>query len=190
MAEESKFTVTLKSGTAHDAAWLVVRGDTPVEIQSDLAAIEQNGLGAVIASADKAFKAAHAAGSTLGATPVAAPVNSAAPPAQQAEQSNPWQSAQQPQQDANPWGQSQGQRPQWGQPPSQSGQTFDSGQAPIVLGMPARAVTGASKKTGKPWSAWADQRPKEVTQNIQDRTDDPNDPRLAQGTATFWKWRD
>lgn len=184
MAEEAKLTVTLKS-EQHNGPWLVVRGDNPVELQSLLEAVSANGLGAVVANADTAFKGGVNAGAQLGATPVEAPQNPA-PQAAQAASQNPWAGA--PQADAgqanNPWG---GAPAQANAPAPQAG-TFDSGGAPMVLGMPAKKVTGTSKKSGRPWSAWADPRPKEATQHIQDRTDDPNDPRLAAGQATFWKF--
>lgn len=58
----------------------------------------------------------------------------------------------------------------------------------MVLGMPAKMVTGNSAKG--PWRAWADPRPKEATQHISrdNRTDDPNHPGLAAGTHSFWAW--
>lgn len=184
MAEEAKLTVTLKS-EQHNGPWIVVRGDSPVELQSLLEAISANGLGAVVANADTAFKGGVNVGSQLGATPVEAPQNPA-PEAPQAASQNPWggNAQETPAQSGNPWNNQQAQAPS---APAQAG-TFDTGGAPMVLGMPARKVTGTSKKTGRPWSAWADPRPKEATQHIQDRTDDPNDPRLAAGQATFWKF--
>ena len=57
--------------------------------------------------------------------------------------------------------------------------------APMVAGMPAKLVSG--NKNGRQWQAWADPRPKEVTEHMQ-RTDDPNHPGLAQGTHSLWKF--
>ena len=191
---EAALSATLKSSGAHDASWLVVRGNNPVELQGYLDAISSNGLGAVLASADEAFKAAFTVGKGLGAEPVAAPQNPTPQPDAPAQQENPW-AAQQPAQqvppaDSNPWGVPAQQAAQ----PAGAANTFGGGGgeagAPMVLGMPARKVSKVNAKTGKPWSAWADPRPQEATAHIPKdaRTDDPNDPRLAQGTATFWQF--
>ena len=49
---------------------------------------------------------------------------------------------------------------------------------------PAKLVK--SQDPNKNWAAWADPRPREVTDLIAAKTDDPNDPRLAAGQAKFW----
>ena len=190
---EAPITVTIKTGKGYEDAWLVLRGNNPVEIQSMLDAITSNGLGAVLGKADAAFKAEFIAGKGLGATPIEAPQNPAPP----AQQENPWAASVPPQQQAapaqqDPWGGygHQAQAPAQQAQPQQAG-TFGGGgdqNAPMVLGMPARRVTGVSKKTGNPWAAWADPRPKEATQHITERTSDENDPRLAAGGATYWKF--
>lgn len=185
---EAPLTATLKSGKDYDAAWLVVRADNPIEMQSMLDALTTNGFGAVLGKADQAFKAEFNAGSGLGATPVAAPQNpqpqTQTPPAQD----NPWAASTpaqaQPQQD--PWG-GYGQQ---GQAPQQAGNFGGGDDAPFLpgLGMQAKIVTGTSRKTGKPWRAAADPRPQQATQHITERTENPDDPRLAQGLVTFWKF--
>lgn len=186
---ESPITITMKSGAGFEAAWVVLRADNPVEAQSMLDALTTNGFGAVVAQADQAFKGSFQAGKGLGATPVEAPHNPAPPaqsysaPAQQAPPAdqNPWGVSAPPAQD-NPWGQSVPQQAA----PQAAGSFGGGGDAPMVLGMPARKVSGVSKKTGKGWSAWADPRPKEATQHISEKTDDANDPRLAAGQAAYW----
>lgn len=65
------------------------------------------------------------------------------------------------------------------------------GQEPPAPGAPTLAGVGPAKlvKSNNPdkqWAAWADPRPREVTDLIHAKTDDPNDPRLAAGTAKFW----
>lgn len=191
---EAPYTATLKSSGDFDSAWLVVRGENEVEIQSRLSAITTNGLAAVLAQADQAFKGSFQVGSHLGGTPVDPPQNAA--PAQ-AQQSHSAPAPQAPPADQNPWGVSapaQTQQPTqdnpWGQPQQQQPQaasTFEA-QPPMVLGMPARKVSKVSAKTGKPWTAWADPRPKSATEHIQERTDDPAHPGLAAGTHTFWQF--
>ena len=188
---EAPLVATLKSSKDYDAAWLVVRADTPVEMQSMLDALTNNGFGAVLGKADAAFKAEFIAGKGLGATPVEAPQNPAPP----AQQENPWAASVPPQQQApaqqDPWGGygQQAQAPAQQAQPQQAG-NFGGDDAPFLsgLGMQAKIVTGVSKKTGKPWRAAADPRPQNMTQGITERTDNPDDPRLAQGTATFWRF--
>lgn len=189
---EAPLVATLKSSKDYDAAWLVVRADTPVEMQSMLDALTNNGFGAVLGKADAAFKAEFIAGKGLGATPVEAPQNPAPP----AQQENPWAASVPPQQQQapaqqDPWGGygQQAQAPAQQAQPQQAG-NFGGDDAPFLsgLGMQAKIVTGVSKKTGKPWRAAADPRPQNMTQGITERTDNPDDPRLAQGTATFWRF--
>ena len=189
---DKKVTVTIK-GENHTDPWLVVNASSPVELHSMLEALASNGIGAVVANAQTAFRGHLAAGKGLGATPIEAPQNPAPP----AQQENPWAASVPPQQQAapaqqDPWGgyDQQAQAPAQQAQPQQAG-TFGGGgdqNAPMVLGMPARRVTGVSKKTGNPWAAWADPRPKEATQHITERTSDENDPRLAAGGATYWKF--
>jgi hypothetical protein len=57
--------------------------------------------------------------------------------------------------------------------------------APLVNGMPAKLVSGTSARG--PWQAWADPRPKEQTDHMA-KTEDVNDPGLANGTKKLWKW--
>lgn len=190
---EAPLVATLKSSKDYDAAWLVLRADNPVEMQSMLDALTNNGFGAVLGKADAAFKAEFIAGKGLGATPIEAPQNPA--PAPQAD--NPWAASQPqnpaPQQSQDPWG-GYGQQqaaPQAQAPAPQQAGTFGGGdEAPFLpgIGMQAKIVTGTSKKTGKPWRAAADPRSQQQTAHIQERTDDPNHPGLAAGTHTFWKF--
>lgn len=186
---EAAITMTLKSGKEYDAAWVVIRADNPVEAQSMLDALTNNGFGAVLGKADAAFKAEFIAGKGLGATPIEAPQNPAPP----AQQENPWAASVPPQQQApaqqDPWGgySQQAQAPAQQAQPQQAG-NFGGDDAPFLsgLGMQAKIVTGVSKKTGKPWRAAADPRPQNMTQGITERTNDPNHPGLAAGTHTFW----
>ena len=189
---DARLTATLKTGKGYEDAWLVLRADNPVEMQSMLDAITSNGLGAVLGKADAAFKAEFIAGKGLGATPIEAPQNPAPP----AQQENPWAASVPPQQQQapaqqDPWGgyNQQAQAPAQQAQPQQAG-NFGGDDAPFLsgLGMQAKIITGVSKKTGKPWRAAADPRPQNMTQGITERTDNPDDPRLAQGTATFWRF--
>ena len=188
---DKKVTVTIK-GENHTDPWLVVNASSPVELHSMLEALASNGIGAVVANAQTAFRGHLAAGKGLGATPIEAPQNPAPP----AQQENPWAASVPPQQQAapaqqDPWGgyNQQAQAPAQQAQPQQAG-TFGGDDAPFLsgLGMQAKIVTGVSKKTGKPWRAAADPRPQNMTQGISERTDNPDDPRLAQGTATFWRF--
>lgn len=189
---DARLTATLKTGKGYEDAWLVLRADNPVEMQSMLDAITSNGLGAVLGKADAAFKAEFIAGKKLGATPIEAPQNPAPP----AQQENPWAASVPPQQQQapaqqDPWGGygQQAQAPAQQAQPQQAG-NFGGDDAPFLpgLGMQAKIVAGVSKKTNKPWRAAADPRPQNMTQGITERTDDPNHPGLAAGTHTFWKF--
>ena len=187
---DARLTATLKTGKGYEDAWLVLRADNPVEMQSMLDALTNNGFGAVLGKADAAFKAEFIAGKGLGATPIEAPQNPAPP----AQQENPWAASVPPQQQAapaqqDPWGGYGQQAPAQQAQPQQAG-NFGGDDAPFLsgLGMQAKIVTGVSKKTGKPWRAAADPRPQNMTQGITERTENPDDPRLAQGTATFWRF--
>lgn len=89
---------------------------------------------------------------------------------------------------AQPQQQQQAPAPQQ-QTPKQGGGFL--GQEPPAPGAPMLAGVGPAKLVkpqdpAKTWAAWADPRPREVTDLIQAKTDDPNDPRLAAGTAKFW----
>jgi hypothetical protein len=192
--DNAKLTATMKTGPGYGDAWLVVRADSPVELHSTLTALSDNGVGAVLGSANASLTASYNIGKGLDATPVAAPTNPQ-PQAQQPAQDNPW--AQQPQQqtappaDANPWGASTpASQPQQqaAANPNAAGNFPGAETPPMVLGMPARKVTGSNAKG--PWAAWADPRPREATQHLgrDANTDDPNDPGLAQGTKKFWAW--
>lgn len=185
---DARLTATLKTGKGYEDAWLVLRADNPVEMQSMLDALTNNGFGAVLGKADAAFKAEFIAGKGLGATPIEAPQNPAPP----AQQENPWAASVPPQQQAapaqqDPWGGYGQQAPAQQAQPQQAG-NFGGDDAPFLsgLGMQAKIVTGVSKKTGKPWRAAADPRPQNMTQGITERTNDPNHPGLAAGTHTFW----
>lgn len=109
--------------------------------------------------------------------------NPAAFPTQPQQQGFPQQQQQQA-----PAPQQQQAAPQQ-QAPKQGGGFL--GQEPPAPGAPMLAGVGPAKLVKpqdptKTWAAWADPRPREVTDLIQAKTDDPNDPRLAAGTAKFW----
>ena len=186
---DKKVTVTIK-GENHTDPWLVVNASSPVELHSMLEALASNGIGAVVANAQTAFRGHLAAGKGLGATPIEAPQNPAPP----AQQENPWAASVPPQQQAapaqqDPWGGYSQQAPAQQAQPQQAG-NFGGDDAPFLsgIGMQAKVITGVSKKTNKPWRAAADPRPQNMTQGITERTDDPNHPGLAAGTHTFWKF--
>lgn len=177
---------------------ITVRGSNPDELNFHLQALG-NGLSQAIASGQAAVNAGFAGGAQSAPQQAAPqPLLQGDPPQQYYQQAaaqgyqQQQQAAQQPPQQ-DQWSNSPSDA-QWQQnnPPQQPQQPqADPGYqpaqpqgAPMVLGMPAKFVEG--NKNGRKWRAWADPRPKEQTANISERTDNPNDPRLAQGTATFW----
>lgn len=56
--------------------------------------------------------------------------------------------------------------------------------APLIAGKPAWLMSG--EKNGRPWTAFI--HPKADVDRSLPVTDNPDDPRLAAGTANFWKF--
>lgn len=162
---------------------LTIRGNTIQEFSSNLEAAAQSGIGATISQMVTSVNNTGALNSVLGATPVDPPQNPEPP-----------QQAAPPQQDAGPWGQAPqqgqwgqqggGQPPQqggsnWGQPPAQQqggwggapqGGGAPAGDAPInpFTGQPMLYKEGVSKKTGKPYKMWVDERPWAQVKDLPD----------------------
>jgi hypothetical protein len=175
---EAPITTTLKAPGAN-APWMVIRSENTVQLNSQLSEIQANGIFAVLAGANEAFAAHFTVGGILGAKPLNAPQDTGAfaPPAPapaaptQEEQFAAFLAAQ------------QGAAAPAAAPaaPAAGG----TPGAPIVAGMPAKLVSGSSARG--PWQAWADPRPKEATDHMT-KTDDVNDPGLANGTKKLWKF--
>ena len=177
MSDEAPLTTTIKLPGAN-APWIVLRSENSVHLDSQLNELMQNGVGATLGRAADMIEAQFNTGKGLEARPVNAPVDTGAfaqPVAQpayaQPAQQQPAYAAPAPQQYQAP-------------APAPAPQGATPG-APMVAGMPAKLVSGT--KNGRQWQAWADPRPKEVTEHMQ-RTDDPNHPGLAQGTHSLWKF--
>jgi hypothetical protein len=170
------------------APWIVVRSENSAQLDAQLNELMANGVGATLGRAQDMIEAQYNTGKGLGARAVDAPVDTGAyaPPAQQYQQPQVQPAA--PIGYAQPQEQPQYQQPapqqQYQQPAAPAPQGATPG-APMVAGMPAKLVSG--NKNGRQWQAWADPRPKEVTEHMQ-RTDDPNHPGLAQGTHSLWKF--
>lgn len=189
MSEEAPLTTTIKLPGVNQP-WFVIRSENAAQLDQQLNELMSLGIAATVGRAQNMLEAQFNMGAGLEARAVQAPVQQQAPaaPAQQAPQQAyppadvsgvPFQ--QQPQQYAQP--QQQAYAPpqqQYAQPaaPATPG-------APIICGQPAKLVTG--NKNGRAWQAWADPRPKNVTDGME-RTDDPNHMGLMQGTHSFWKF--
>lgn len=180
-------TTTIKLPGAN-APWIVIRSENSVQLDSQLNELMANGVGATIGRAQEMIEAQFNTGKGLGARPVDAPVNTGAfnPPAQPQYQepvpSQPQYQQQAPQQQYQaPAPQQQYQQPAPAPAPAAQG----APGAPMIAGMPAKLVSG--QKNGRQWNAWADPRPKDVTEGMQ-RTDDPFHPGINQGTHSFWKF--
>lgn len=174
-------TTTIKLPGAN-APWIVIRSENSVQLDQQLNELMANGVGATIGRAQDMIEAQFNTGKGLGARPVDAPVDTGAyaPPQQQAQ---PVQQYQQPQQQAPQQYQAPAPQQQYQQPAAPAAQATPG--APMIAGMPAKLVSG--NKNGRQWQAWADPRPKDVTEGMQ-RTDDPFHPGLNQGTHSFWKF--
>ena len=187
---EAPITTTLKAPGAN-APWMVIRSENTPQLNAQLSEIQANGIFATLAAANEAFAAHFTVGAILGAKPVNAPQDTGAftPPA--AEPAAPTQqelfaqfmAAQNPA--GLPTAQPLASGPTARATAAQYGGGGGTPGAPIVAGMPAKLVTGTSAK-GQ-WQAWADPRPKEMTDHMT-KTDDVNDPGLANGTKKLWKF--
>lgn len=194
MVMEAPISITLKSSKEYDSTWAVLRAQNVDGAVALCQEATEKALGTHIGNLERAFKAQFNVGSIIGGDVV----ESTATPQQQQQQTQP-PAAQQPvQQQA--WGQvpvqQAPQQGQWQAPVVQQQQVQQQGpgstfaeQPPMVLGMPALPRDGVNKVTGRPWQAWGDPRPWDSIKHIKERTDDPNDPRLASGQVTFWKFR-
>ena len=175
-------TTTIKLPGAN-APWIVIRSENSAQLDAQLNELMANGVGATIGRAQDMIEAQFNTGKGLGARAVDAPVDTGAysQPAPQA-QPQPAYAAPQPQQPAYaaPAPQQQYQQPAPAAPAAQA-----TPGAPMIAGMPAKLVSG--NKNGRQWQAWADPRPKDVTEGMQ-RTDDPFHPGINQGTHSFWKF--
>lgn len=168
----------------HDGQNLfTVRGDSPAEFQSNVQAIAGSALGADLNAMIEAINNTGALNKVLGATGVD-PVQNPEP--QQAQQAQ----AAPPQQDPGPWGNAPQGNGQWGQPPQQGGNNWGqppaqqqggwgapqqgggspAGDAPInpFTGQPMLYKEGVSKKTGKPYKMWVDERPWAQVKDLPD----------------------
>jgi hypothetical protein len=197
---EAPITTTLKAPGAN-SPWLVLRSENTVQQAAQLQEIRANGIFALLAEANEAFAAHFTVGGILGAKPLDAPQDTGAFAPQQvtapaakteqelfaefmAAQSTAGMPTAQPlasgptAPNAYPPAQNTYQ-----QPASPGGGGTPG--APMVAGMPAKLVSGTSAKGA--WSAWADPRPKEMTDHMQ-KTDDVNHPGLANGTMKLWKF--
>ena len=160
---------------------LTVRGDSVQEFGQNIQALSAD-IGALISQMEQGLNAGGTLNQTLGATPVDPPSN---PEPQQAQQAAPTQ------QDPGPWGNAPqgngqwGQPPQqqggnnWGQPPAQQGgwgAPQQGGGAPAGMTPPTNPFTGqpmlykegVSKKTGKPYKMWVDERPWAQVKDLSD----------------------
>lgn len=179
MTEEAPLTTTLKLPGAA-APWIVVRSNNAVQLQQQLAELEAGTVFADIGRVQTAFEAQFNVGHIMGGRGVA--------PAQDTGAFAPQAPAPQPVEAPQPaYQQAPAQQYQQApQPPQQAYQPpAQVPGAPMICGMPAKLVEGA--KNGRKWQAWADPRPREVTDGLA-KTDDPNDPRLLAGQASFWKF--
>lgn|GEM_PF-4066685 len=174
-------TTTIKLPGA-SAPWIVVRSSNSAQLDAQLNELMQNGVGATIGRAQEMIEAQYNMGKGLEARSMTVPADTGAfqQPFQQPPVDPSRQQQLAPQAYAPP-------QPQYTQPPQQyqpEAQGAAPG-APMVAGMPAKLISG--QKNGRQWQAWADPRPKEVTEHMQ-RTDDPNDPGLANGTKSLWRF--
>ena len=186
---EAPITTTLKAPGAN-APWMVIRSENTAQLNAQLSEIQANGTFATLAAANEAFAAHFTVGAILGAKPLNAPQDTGAfaPPAaepaakSQQELFAEFMAAQ------NTAGQPTAAPAAAPTAPATAAQYGGGGGtpgAPMVAGMPAKLVSGTSAKGA--WQAWADPRPKDMTDHMQ-KTDDVNHPGLTSGTHKLWKF--
>ena len=190
---EAPITTTLKAPGAN-APWIVIRSENTVQPSQQLAEIQANTTFADLARANEAFAAHYTTGAILGARGVDAPQDTGAfaPPAPE-----PTPAAAPTQQElfaqfmaaqntnGLPTAQPLASGPTAPATAAQYGGGGGTPGAPMVAGMPAKLVSGTSAKGA--WQAWADPRPKDMTDHMQ-KTDDVNHPGLTSGTHKLWKF--
>lgn len=192
-------TTPLKTTLKADGGvpWIVIESANTVQLKAQLLELQANGTFAELANASESFKAHFTVGGILGARPIDAPQDTGAFAPQQV--SAPAAPAAMTQQEL--FAQFMAAQDTQGLPTAQplaSGPTapnvaaqYGGGSlatppgAPLVAGMPAKLVSGTSAKGA--WSAWADPRPKEMTDHMM-KTDDVNHPGLTNGTMKLWKF--
>lgn len=195
MSDEAPLTTTFKLPGAN-APWVVIRSQNTAQLDSQLNELMASGTFATIGRAQDMFEGQFNMGKGLEARAVNPPQDTGAftqqpaqpapqqqyPPADVAgvafQQQPPVQQQYQPPQNQY---QPQPQQQQYAPPPQQAA----TPGAPLVQGIPAKLISG--QKNGRTWQAWADPRPKNVTDGMQ-RTDDPNHPGLNQGTHSLFKF--
>jgi hypothetical protein len=194
LSEEAPLTTTIKLPGANQP-WFVIRSQSAAELDQQLNELMSLGIAATVGRAQNMLEAQFNMGMGVEARAVQAPVQQQAPaaPVQQAPQQAyppadvngvPFQQQQQAQY-AQPAQQQYAQPQQQYQQPAPQAAAPATPGAPFICGQPAKLVTGT--KNGRNWQAWADPRPKNVTDGME-RTDDPNHPGLMQGTHSFWKF--
>lgn len=191
MSEEAPLVITIKVEGGPSSPWIVLRSSNPNQAQQDLDAIAASGLADAIGRAHAAVNAGFNAGNVLGARTEAAPVGNGFQPAQPSPQApaNPgWEQGPPPAfaQPQNGYGQQPAQAyaqaaTQY-QPPAP--QPAATPGAPLVMGQPAKLVQ-SKPGAARAWQAWADPRPKNVTDGLE-ATNDVNDPGLQNGTKKLW----
>lgn len=189
---EAPITTTLKAPGAN-SPWIVLRSENTVQLKAQLSELQGNGTWAELANANEAFQAHFTVGSVLGARPIDAPVDTGAFAPQQVSAPAAAPTEQElfaqfmaAQNTANLPTAAPAAAPT---APATAAQYGGGGGgtpgAPLVAGMPAKLVSGTSAKGA--WQAWADPRPKEMTDHMQ-KTDDVNHPGLTSGTHKLWKF--
>jgi hypothetical protein len=191
MSEEAPLVITIKVEGGPSSPWIVLRSSNPNQAQQDLDAIAASGLADAIGRAHAAVNAGFNAGNVLGARTEAAPVGNGFQPVQPSPQApaNPgWEQGPPPAfaQPQNGYGQQPAQAyaqaaTQY-QPPAP--QPAATPGAPLVMGQPAKLVQ-SKPGAARAWQAWADPRPKNVTDGLE-ATNDVNDPGLQNGTKKLW----
>ncbi len=185
---EAPLTTTLK-GNNPNLPWVVIRSENSVQLKQQLSELEGNGTFAELARANGVFQAHFNVGAILGARPVDAPVDTGAfstpEPAAPSQQELFAQFLAAQDTAGLPTAAPAAAPTAPAAAPGYGGPAAATPGAPMVAGMPAKLVEGTSARGA--WQAWADPRPKDMTDHMQ-KTDDVNHPGLVSGTHKLWKF--
>lgn len=174
-----------------DGFTLKASGATPHDVLADLTALRESEISGLIGNLRQGAEGREALGRVLGAklveetpaeTPAEQPQEPAQEPAAPAPAPAPTPEAPAPQEAAQP----PQARPSFR---SQEQQALPPGvtivpNAPVINGEPAWLIA----PPGQPWRAFAHPKPMDEELKKLPTTDNPNDPRLAEGTARFWSF--
>lgn len=183
---DAPYIVTIFAGPEAGAPSVQVRADDEQTLELRIQALLANGTFASMGRAAADIAAQYNVGRGLGGSTLNAPVNAVVPEPEEKKYPGVKRSPA-PRIDRQ-------EEPPAAEPTPASTGFFGGNQeappanpeAPILAGIGPAKLVKSKPGAPRPFTAWADPRPYDVTVNIMNKTSDPNDPGLAAGTKKFW----